>query len=190
MEMRSKPIDHLLSALSATNQKGRRQLRIGQKRQKRNLSSLLRLKAFQGKNFNDDPNYQRGKSTLAVVQQQQFKGLTEEQELRFRQLVGLSPTQPGKRLYLDLDLLGTNEVRAAFHRFQRPFGQLAEQTVKTPKPVKWETKRSSDLHAGTNRYIERRLERMFRSNTISREVLMRMSESSLTSPNFLNSRHP
>lgn len=188
MDLRSKPFDHLLSALSATTEKGRRQLRIGRKRQKQKLASLLRLKAFQGKDFNTDVHYQRGKSTLAVVQKQQIKGLSEGQELRFRQLMGLSPVPPGKRSYLDLDLLGTNEVRAAFHHFQRPFGQMGTPKLKMPEPVKEETKRSSDLHAGTNRYIERRLERMFRSNTLSREVLMRMSESSLSSPNFLNSR--
>lgn len=188
MDLRSKPIDHLLSALSATTEKGRRQLRIGRKRQKQKLASLLRHKAFQGKDFSTDLHYQRGKSTLAVVQKQQFKGLSETQELRFRQLMGLSPVPPGKRTYLDLDLLGTNEVRAAFHRFQRPFGQSVSQTVKTPEPVKEAAKRKSDLHAGTNRYIERRLERMFRSNTLSREVLMRMSDSALSSPNFLNSR--
>lgn len=185
MNGRNSSIDTLLTALSAHTEKGRRQLRVGQKRQKRKLASLLRLKAFQGKDFHDDRRYQQGKSTLAVIRNQQFEGHSEAKELRFREIMRLSLSPPGKRAYLESETLGSTEMREAIRHFQRPFGQTDLQTAKLPQVLRTKKPKNSDLLADTNRYIERRLESMFRSKTLSREVLMRMSDCALSSPHFL-----
>lgn len=150
-------------------------------RTKTRFASLHNLQAFQSPRFTDSPKYQTGRNVLACISGQEGKEVEEGRKGHFRRLMGL---EPGNETYLTREVISGKEARVVFRNHRRRFGEVSLHFPgsRTPgahfteyPPVRPSPRPSK--RADINKYVIRRIGKIMKSNSISKEALLVRSAS-------------